>query len=113
MKDVKFRVEFSARSSLANSPVLASPDLRGQYPTRVTIVMERGAGSTFKAVYNQLRAHWECVNFWGAPLRLEDLTDELERRLDDPRTPSHLAAVRLVPSPMPSPALGNRSPVFA
>ncbi|KAK4705875.1 hypothetical protein P7C70_g339, partial [Phenoliferia sp. Uapishka_3] len=60
MKDVKFRVEFTSRSTLPTSPILASPDLRGQYPTRVTLVMERGAGSTFKAVYNQLRSHWEA-----------------------------------------------------
>lgn len=59
MKDVKFRVEFSSHTSLNASPILNSPDPRGQYPTKVTLVMERGAGSTFKAVYNQLRAFWE------------------------------------------------------
>ncbi|KAK4702047.1 hypothetical protein P7C70_g4180, partial [Phenoliferia sp. Uapishka_3] len=89
LKDVKFRVDFSSRSTPTSSPLLASPDLRGQYPTRVTLVMERGAGSTFKAVYNQLRSHWE---------------------LDDPRTPNALA-VRMIPSPAPSPGLLSR-PIF-
>ena len=51
-KSVKFRVEFSSHTSLSNSPLLGSngtassgsasnsPDLRGQYPTVVTLVME-------------------------------------------------------------------------
>ncbi|KAM0749587.1 Pkinase-domain-containing protein [Meredithblackwellia eburnea MCA 4105] len=91
LKDVKFRVEFSSRSNLTSSPVLASPNLGAQYPTRVTLVMERGAGSTFKTVYNQLRARWE---------------------LDTPQTPSVHQAVRLIPSPAPSPALVQRSPLL-
>jgi len=70
-KSVKFRVEFSSHTSLSNSPLLGSngngssgsasnsPDLRGQYPTVVTLVMEKGAHSTFKTTYNRLRQKWE------------------------------------------------------
>ncbi|GAA5881260.1 hypothetical protein JCM3774_002867 [Rhodotorula dairenensis] len=115
-KSAKFRVEFSSHHS-SSSPSSASPspslgshspnpsvsELRQQYPTLVTLVMEKGAHSTFKATYNRLRHRWT---------------------LDDPRgggggaaaavTPDAAAminAVRLIPSPMPSPALGGpRSP---
>jgi hypothetical protein len=70
-KSVKFRVEFSSHTSLSTSPLLGSnasgssgsaansPDLRGQYPTVVTLVMEKGAHSTFKTTYNRLRQKWE------------------------------------------------------
>ncbi|GAA5963658.1 hypothetical protein JCM3765_003535 [Sporobolomyces pararoseus] len=103
-KSVKFRVEFSSHTSLSNSPLLGSngtsssgsasnsPDLRGQYPTVVTLVMEKGAHSTFKTTYNRLRQKWE---------------------LDDPRMPNGLTGVRLIPSPMPSPSLAPRSPMLA
>ncbi|GAA6022405.1 hypothetical protein JCM11491_001580 [Sporobolomyces phaffii] len=103
-KSVKFRVEFSSHTSLSTSPLLGSngtgssgsaansPDLRGQYPTVVTLVMEKGAHSTFKTTYNRLRQKWE---------------------LDDPRMPNGLTGVRLIPSPMPSPSLAPRSPMLA
>ncbi|GAA6064411.1 hypothetical protein JCM10212_001235 [Sporobolomyces blumeae] len=104
-KSVKFRVEFSSHTSLTSSPLLGSggghgsnagsasnsPDLRSQYPTVVTLVMEKGAHSTFKATYNRLRQRWD---------------------LDDPRTPNASSAVRLIPSPMPSPSLAPRSPML-
>ncbi|KAL8279348.1 hypothetical protein RQP46_008160 [Phenoliferia psychrophenolica] len=91
MKDVKFRVEFRTRTSANASPLLGTPDFR-TYPTNVTFIMERGAGSTFKVVYNQLRSHWD---------------------LDTPRMPNQAFNVRLVPSPAPSPNPNNRSPVFS
>ncbi|GAA5890492.1 hypothetical protein JCM5296_005062 [Sporobolomyces johnsonii] len=102
-KAVKFRVEFSSHTSLSASPLLGSgssssgsnpnsPQLRVQYPTVVTLVMEKGAHSTFKATYNRLRQKWE---------------------LDDPRMPNANHAVRLIPSPMPSPSLAPRSPMLA
>lgn len=65
LKPTKFRVELSSHTSLNSSPLLggpvapANPDLRSQYPTVVTLVMEKGAHSTFKATYNRLRAQWE------------------------------------------------------
>lgn len=82
LKPVKFRVEFSAHATA--SPVLGgqSPDLRGHYPTGVTLIMEKGAHSTFKIIYNRLRASWD---------------------LDTPR----LAGNRF--SPTPSPNLGYRN----
>ncbi|GAA6013986.1 hypothetical protein JCM10207_000196 [Rhodosporidiobolus poonsookiae] len=105
-KSAKFRVEFSSHTSLNASPLLSgssgsvpnspNPDaaaLRQQYPTVVTLVMEKGAHSTFKATYNRLRHQWE---------------------LDDPRVPNANQAIRLIPSPMPSPAIGApRSPMLA
>ena len=88
LKPVKFRVELSTQTNLS-SPLLSSPapspDLRGYYPTTVTLVMEKGAHSTFKAAYNRLRAQWE---------------------LDNPRFNGQ-GGVRLIPSPMPSPAIGG------
>ncbi|GAA6039873.1 hypothetical protein JCM8097_006773 [Rhodosporidiobolus ruineniae] len=111
-KSAKFRVEFSSHTSLSSSPLLGGPSpstsssttsspnpqdsaasLRAQYPTVVTLVMEKGAHSTFKATYNRLRQKWE---------------------LDDPRMPNANQAIRLIPSPMPSPALGGpRSPMLS
>ncbi|GAA5990931.1 hypothetical protein JCM10908_000086 [Rhodotorula pacifica] len=130
-KSAKFRVEFSSHtassSSASPSPSIGShspnpsvSELRQQYPTLVTLVMEKGAHSTFKATYNRLRHRWT---------------------LDDPRAfgggastgagsqhghghhassgggamtsdaAAMINAVRLIPSPMPSPALGGpRSP---
>jgi hypothetical protein len=73
-KSAKFRVEFSSHTSLSsNSPLLSNtasfssngsapnspnPDSK-LYPTVVTLVMEKGAHSTFKASYNRLRQMWE------------------------------------------------------
>ncbi|GAA5837980.1 hypothetical protein JCM9279_004092 [Rhodotorula babjevae] len=110
-KSAKFRVEFSSHTgSTSSSPQLGSQspnpssstssasahELRQQYPTVVTLVMEKGAHSTFKATYNRLRHRWV---------------------LDDPRSQGSNAlvnAVRLIPSPMPSPHLGGpRSPMLA
>jgi hypothetical protein len=63
LKSVKFRVELSSHTTLNSSPLLgnghSSSDPRSQYPTCVTLVMEKGAHSTFKAAYNRLRAQWE------------------------------------------------------
>ncbi|GAA6047066.1 hypothetical protein JCM3770_004179 [Rhodotorula araucariae] len=110
-KSAKFRVEFSSHTGSASStPSLGSSspnpsfsagppstsELRQQYPTIVTLVMEKGAHSTFKATYNRLRHRWV---------------------LDDPRSQGAHAlanAVRLIPSPMPSPSIGApRSPMLA
>ncbi|GAA5901739.1 hypothetical protein JCM6882_006054 [Rhodosporidiobolus microsporus] len=111
-KSAKFRVEFSSHTSLsAHSPLLNGPSTSsssasstasnspnlgvasGQYPTVVTLVMEKGAHSTFKATYNRLRQKWE---------------------LDDPRMPNANQAIRLIPSPMPSPSLAPpRSPMLS
>ncbi|BGP47662.1 serine/threonine-protein kinase gin4 [Rhodotorula kratochvilovae] len=110
-KSAKFRVEFSSHTGSASStPSLGSSspnpsssssgafpsELRQQYPTIVTLVMEKGAHSTFKATYNRLRHRWV---------------------LDDPRSGGGNAlvnAVRLIPSPMPSPSIGApRSPMLA
>lgn len=54
----------------------------------MTLVMEKGAHSTFRATFNRLRHAWE---------------------LDNPRAPAQ--GLRLIPSPMPSPMLG--SPMLA
>lgn len=61
LKPTKFRVEFSSHTSLNTSPLLGAPSSadRALYPTLVTLVMEKGAHSTFKATYNRLRAGWE------------------------------------------------------
>ncbi|GAA5834744.1 hypothetical protein JCM11251_003651 [Rhodosporidiobolus azoricus] len=108
-KSAKFRVEFSSHTSLsAHSPLLNGPSASpstsssasnspnlssGNYPTVVTLVMEKGAHSTFKATYNRLRQKWE---------------------LDDPRMPNANQAIRLIPSPMPSPSLAPpRSPMLS
>ncbi|BGP15692.1 serine/threonine-protein kinase gin4 [Rhodosporidiobolus nylandii] len=110
-KAAKFRVEFSSHTTLSSSPLLSgspavgssnspnpntnpnSPALpSAQYPTVVTLVMEKGAHSTFKATYNRLRGKWE---------------------LDDPRVPSATQGIRLIPSPMPSPSLAPRSPMLS
>ena len=93
LKAVKFRVDFgppSKAGSRNSSPMLGTPDAR-HYATMLTLVMEKGAHSTFTAAYNQLRSGWE---------------------LDTPRSEGF--GLRLIPSPMPSPALSgpNRSPVF-
>lgn len=58
LKAVKFRVEFS--SNLSSPSMGSSP--RDLYPTGVTLIMEKGAHSTFKATYNRLRSAWECVD---------------------------------------------------
>ncbi|GAA5855207.1 hypothetical protein JCM8547_008984 [Rhodosporidiobolus lusitaniae] len=120
-KSAKFRVEFSSHTSLSShSPLLNGPsspsfgstssrggeagsssagnspnlgEIKAQYPTVVTLVMEKGAHSTFKATYNRLRQQWE---------------------LDDPRSlNANLHAIRLIPSPMPSPNLAPRSPMLS
>ncbi|GAA5968961.1 hypothetical protein JCM11641_000793 [Rhodosporidiobolus odoratus] len=106
-KTAKFRVEFSSHTSLSSSPLLSgggsvpnspNPNMpSAQYPTVVTLVMEKGAHSTFKASYNRLRQKWE---------------------LDDPRpgpsgAAAHAQAIRLIPSPMPSPSLAPRSPMLS
>ncbi|KAM0787411.1 hypothetical protein ACM66B_003494 [Microbotryomycetes sp. NB124-2] len=98
LKTVKFRIEVATQStsSPASSPLLGGPSSSGvadrgissadlnkkQYPTVVTLVMEKGAHSTFRATFNKLRHSWE---------------------LDNPRAP--VQALRLIPSPMPSPML--------
>ncbi|KAI5477985.1 serine/threonine-protein kinase HSL1,negative regulator of Swe1 kinase [Pseudohyphozyma bogoriensis] len=92
LKPVKFRVEFSSYSHLSPQMGGTSPDPRGQYPTGLTLVMEKGAHSTFKVIYNRLRSSWE---------------------LDTPRFTNSNLAVRLIPSPMPSPILTSNSPTFA
>lgn len=55
LKAVKFRVEFA--SNLSSPSIGSSP--RDLYPTSVTLIMEKGAHSTFKATYNRLRSAWE------------------------------------------------------
>ncbi|KAK4049021.1 serine/threonine-protein kinase gin4 [Microbotryomycetes sp. JL201] len=95
LKTVKFRVEVATQSTSSpmSSPMLGGPsglvergissaDLKKQYPTVVTLVMEKGAHSTFRATFNKLRHSWE---------------------FDSPRAP--VQALRLIPSPMPSPML--------
>jgi hypothetical protein len=84
--------------------------LRQQYPTLVTLVMEKGAHSTFKATYNRLRLRWS----------LDDPRSVLKDGSAHAQQQQHHAqremvnAVRLIPSPMPSPALGGmRSPRLA
>ena len=60
MKAVKFRVEFTihASASPANSPAMLDAQ---SYATCLTLVMEKGAHSSFKAVHAALRRSWECV----------------------------------------------------
>lgn len=101
LKAVKFRVEFS--SNLSSPSMGSSP--RDLYPTGVTLIMEKGAHSTFKATYNRLRSAWEYA---ASSLRSHDVrTDTIRHcRLDSPRYPNGLGVVRLIPSPMPSPILG-------
>ncbi|SCV67531.1 BQ2448_5142 [Microbotryum intermedium] len=95
LKAVKFRVEFS-RHGHHSSPSMAPPSPnpnhdRTLYPTVVTLVMEKGAHTTFKATYNRLRSAWE---------------------LDAPSSAG--GGLRLIPSPLPSPAIGiMRSPLLA
>jgi hypothetical protein len=55
------------------SPVLGTPSLP-HYPTCLTLVMEKGAHSTFKLTYNRLRAGWQYVPL-SSPL--ESLADLL------------------------------------
>ena len=78
MKAVKFRVEFTihASASPAHSPALLDAQ---HYATCLTLVMEKGAHSSFKAVHAALRRAWECVR---SLLRLAD-----RDRLDAPRQP--------------------------
>lgn len=80
LKPVKFRVDFQQTSS--PSPSLSPNPL--QYPTTVTLVMEKGAHSTFKATYNRLRTAWELDN----PLPTHSPRMQLDQR------------VRIVPSPI-------------
>ncbi|KAK4056001.1 serine/threonine-protein kinase gin4 [Microbotryomycetes sp. JL221] len=97
LKTVKFRVEVTTQSahSPASSPLMGGPSsgssgagissadvARRQYPTVITLVMEKGAHSTFRATFNKLRHSWD---------------------LDNPRAP--IQALKLIPSPMPSPML--------
>ncbi|BGP55155.1 serine/threonine-protein kinase gin4 [Rhodotorula sphaerocarpa] len=109
-KSAKFRVEFSSySSSAAPSPSLGSSspnpsvsELRQQYPTLVTLVMEKGAHSTFKATYNRLRHRWTLDDPRGG---------SVHGGAASPDAAAMINAVRLIPSPMPSPALGGpRSP---
>ncbi|GJN88930.1 hypothetical protein Rhopal_001901-T1 [Rhodotorula paludigena] len=121
-KSAKFRVEFSSHSGSASSspslgssspnPSAAASELRQQYPTVVTLVMEKGAHSTFKATYNRLRHQWVLDDPRGA-------AGTASPALSGPGAgPSGahamVNAVRLVPSPMPSPNLGApRSPMLS
>ncbi|BGO91156.1 serine/threonine-protein kinase gin4 [Rhodotorula toruloides] len=124
-KSVKFRVEFSSHSS-SSSP-LASPSisssspnpssssssmaLRQQYPTLVTLVMEKGAHSTFKATYNRLRLRWSLDDPRSV---LKDGSAHAQQQHQQQGQREMMNAVRLIPSPMPSPALGGmRSPRLA
>lgn len=112
LKAVKFRVEFSNTNAHASSAAgTFSPDSRSQYPTCLTLVMEKGAHSTFKLAYNRLRAAWECV-LSVFPWSLDAADDVCRRRFDTPRFGNAGLGVRLIPSPMPSPSLSPRSPVF-
>lgn len=58
----KFRVEFTVQTAAsAMSPSLSPNDNRGQFATCLTLVMEKGAQSTFKAAYARVRAEWQWV----------------------------------------------------
>ncbi|SCZ93314.1 BZ3500_MvSof-1268-A1-R1_Chr6-2g08603 [Microbotryum saponariae] len=94
LKAVKFRVEISRHGHHSPSMGVPSPNPnhdRMLYPTVVTLVMEKGAHSTFKATYNRLRSAWE---------------------LDAPSSAG--GGLRLIPSPLQSPAIGAmKSPLLA
>ncbi|TKA51046.1 hypothetical protein B0A53_05841 [Rhodotorula sp. CCFEE 5036] len=133
-KSAKFRVEFSSHPSSASpSPSLGSShspnpsvsELRQQYPTLVTLVMEKGAHSTFKATYNRLRHRWtlDDPRAFGGGGAASPAGGGYDRHSHassagggGSSSITHDAnalinAVRLIPSPMPSPALGGpRSP---
>jgi hypothetical protein len=56
----KFRVEFTVQTAASPmSPSLSPNDNRGQFATCLTLVMEKGAQSTFKAAYARMRAEWQ------------------------------------------------------
>ena len=73
MKAVKFRVEFTihASASPAHSPVTLDAQ---HYATCLTLVMEKGAHSSFKAVHAALRRAWECVRCCSCRSDLAGLT---------------------------------------
>lgn len=55
----KFRVEFSVQAAPTPSPSLSPSDHRGQFSTCITLIMEKGTQSTFKATYARLRQEWQ------------------------------------------------------
>lgn len=61
LKPVKFRVEFTLQASVApsHSPMMLNTPMLNAQSTALTLVMEKGAHSTFKAVHAALRRYWE------------------------------------------------------
>jgi hypothetical protein len=57
-KEVNFRVEFT--SLLLDGPVVrsAAPRITGQFFTKVTLIQEKGALSTFKRIHTDLKNEW-------------------------------------------------------
>jgi len=57
LKAVRFKVEFAAQNATGNP--LSSPRNNTGVACTVTLIMEKGAHSTFKAVSSQLKRHWQ------------------------------------------------------
>jgi hypothetical protein len=56
----KFRVEFTVQTAASPmSPSLSPNDNRAQFATCLTLIMEKGAQSTFKAAYTRMRSEWQ------------------------------------------------------
>jgi len=68
LKEVNFRIEFAslANESFTNRNI--PPRSAGQFLTRITLIQEKGALSTFKRIHNDLKTDWTLDEFVTSPV---------------------------------------------
>jgi len=57
-KEVNFRIEFASTIPDGSGIRNVTPRITGQYFTRVTLIQEKGALSTFKRIHTDLKNDW-------------------------------------------------------